>query len=198
MPRQKTKWRKATFGELEALTGLRLQYTLAGGNTVTRGAFPAENKRTRDVAIKIAESLYSMGIAQAGAVGCLDRSPQLVIAVSGKILEKLADKNNVQTLLDYLVTPVRFVDYIDQTIRDALEHAPDSTQACAERYLYSYRSRTSPIVAMSVVWYGGTGGRLAPVGYQAVSSAQFETMAPCTPCVSISRLMVGIARDEEG
>jgi hypothetical protein len=198
MPRTKIKWRKATFGELEALTGLRLQYTLAGGNTVTRGAFPAENKRTRDMAIKIAESLYNMGIAKAGAVGCLDRNPELVIAVSGKILEELADKDNVHTLLAYLVTPVEFVDYIDQTIRSALKNTPDSTQACAERYLYSYRSSESPIVAMSVVWYGGTGGRLAPVSYQAVSSAQFETMAPCTPCVSISSLMVRIARDEEG
>jgi hypothetical protein len=198
MPRKKIKWKKATFEDLEKHTGLRLQYTLAGGNTVTRGSFPAENKRTRDMAIKIAASLYGMGIAKAGAVGCLDRSPQLVIAVSGKILEELVDKDKVQTLLDYLVTPVEFVDDIDQTIRNALDKAPDSTQACAERYLYSHRSRILPVVAMSVVWYGGTGGRLAPVSYQAVSSARFETMAPCTSCVSISNLMVRIARNEEG
>jgi hypothetical protein len=45
-----------------------------------------------------------------------------------------------------------------------------------------------------VVWYSGASGRFVPVSYSSLSSATFQTMAPCGECTRMSELMVKVAR----
>jgi hypothetical protein len=197
MPRSKTKWKPISFDKLEKYTGLRLRYSLAGGGGATRGAFPTENERSRNMALAVAGALDGMGVRIEGAVGCLDRASAMVIAVSGKILKELDDRT--QELVDFVYNgnPLTLKATIDPVIQDAVERAPENTPACAERYLYSLRDNTLPIVGMTVVWYRGTSGRWAPTRYKALSSSRFETMAPCSICVTNSTLMMNVARDND-
>jgi hypothetical protein len=97
-----------------------------------------------------------------------------------------------------LTTPANttVVEQIDETIRDAVERSPTHNPARAERYLFSYRDDHSPLIALTVLWYGGVDERPVPRGYESLSSDDFQLMAPCLDCIAISPLMISVVRDQ--
>jgi hypothetical protein len=188
--RKKTKWTPYTFQELAQRTGINLVYSSVRGRH-SRGAFPPENACSRDVALDAARSLKHFNVGEAGAVGCLDRGGVRIVSFSGKILRE------TNRTLGGLTAPANttIVGYIDDTIRDAVERSPTHNPACAERYLFSYRDDQSPLIGLTVLWYGGVDERPVPRGYESLSSVDFQLMAPCQDCIAISPLMMNVARN---